>query len=636
MNAWVFWPGSLLCSCLALWGFYTLHQERPHAQIVLKEAAFIPYQHADRFAPPDWRVAVNRQLPHDWRGETEHFDRAWYRLETHLDTVPDGLWGLYVPGIEMTPIVHVNGRPVSEAQLFTDPLPRYWNRPVYFSLPRGLLEGGQNEITIQLAANDRWGRITELYLGPHGELFDHYQSRWGLRVGVMQTTAAICFGFACFVFSLWWVRKDQQFLSFSVLVLIWGLQNYVMAEVEPWFANVYWDLLIYSLMGLLTASACIFAAHYTNAQCPAWNRAVILIALAGPLVLLLITTFDVMAFNLVGSVIWIVLLLVLALRPTVLVMRNMLNNPSLETGALVVSFMLALPLATKDWLVTAGLGWRHDGFMFQFAAAPIVIAFGVIMLRKFVQALEQSEDLNATLGQRVAEQVAQIEVTHSRNRLLESQQMLTRERERIMRDMHDGLGGHLVGTLAQLDVSSPRDAGIVQDLQLALTDLRLMMDSMDHEMSAVSDILAVFRHRVEPRLHGAGIDCTWRLAELPPMQLDADRKLHLLRILQEVVTNTLKHAHATELHVTTNVDMRSLHIRIADNGCGIAGSAKHGRGMTNIQHRAALAGFQLGLVSAEGFHSGTQVNLVIPRQSAAPEPACTDPAAYTSSGGITS
>ncbi len=615
MTNWWFWSLSLLFSGLSLWGFHHLHQNRPLDLLQITEAQFIPYLQQERLEIPNWNNARSRKLPHDWRDETGHFDRAWYRFRLDLEVAPNRLWGLYLPGVEMTPIVYVNGTPVSEEQLFSDPLPRYWNRPAYFTLPNGLLGPGPNEITVHLAANDQWGRITEIYLGPHAELFDHYSVRQSLRTGVMQVNVFICFGLACFVFSLWCVRKDRQFLSFSILVLVWGLQNYVMATEKPWFPNVYWDLTIYTLIGLLTAAASIFGAEFSNATDARWNRVIVVTALLGPMGLLLVAGFDVVAFNLLGSALWIGLLLLFALRPTLLVFRNMIFSPTLANGVLVMAFMLALPLAAKDWLVTAGFGWRHDGFMFQFAAAPIVIAFGVILLNRFASALRESEDLNATLSQRVEAQVAQVDAAHARTRALESEQVLNRERERIMRDMHDGLGGHLIGTLAQLDPSRPRDAGIVQDLELALTDMRLMLDSMDHEMSDIADVVAVFRNRVEHRLTAADINTTWRIAQLPNMKLDADRKLHLLRILQEAVTNTLKHANADEFQFNICEQVGKLEILVADNGCGVGPQSSHGRGMTNIRHRAEVAGFHLQLGHPTEYPSGTQIKLTIPRET---------------------
>ena len=84
----------------------------------------------------------------------------------------------------------------------------------------------------------------------------------------------------------------------------------------------------------------------------------------------------------------------------------------------------------------------------------------------------------------------------------EKQQLLNNERHRIMRDVHDGVGGLLVRALALTD---PIDENkqVREILTMALTDLRLIVSSLNPEDSRLSSLVANFRHLHE-RMHGQG------------------------------------------------------------------------------------------------------------------------------------
>src|SRR5262249_47141433 len=80
-----------------------------------------------------------------------------------------------------------------------------------------------------------------------------------------------------------------------------------------------------------------------------------------------------------------------------------------------------------------------------------LLAIGWAMVADLGTALTQSEQLNVTLEQRVAEKHAELERNYARLRRLERDRAVTEERDRIMRDMHDGVGGQLVSTLAMVE-----------------------------------------------------------------------------------------------------------------------------------------------------------------------------------------
>jgi signal transduction histidine kinase len=67
-------------------------------------------------------------------------------------------------------------------------------------------------------------------------------------------------------------------------------------------------------------------------------------------------------------------------------------------------------------------------------------------------------------------------------------------------------------------------------------------------------------------------------------------ELSAFRIVQEALTNVLKHAHATHADVLLRYTDSSLGIEIADNGGGANGEARPGHGLIGMRERAALYG----------------------------------------------
>lgn len=90
------------------------------------------------------------------------------------------------------------------------------------------------------------------------------------------------------------------------------------------------------------------------------------------------------------------------------------------------------------------------------------------------------------------------------------------ERHRIILDLHDGIGGHFVNTLAYIDNSKIDDPTHKSALEMALRDLSLMIDSLENSDS-VSTLLGMFRSRIEPLLSQHGIQFKWKIGEEPDM-----------------------------------------------------------------------------------------------------------------------
>jgi signal transduction histidine kinase len=256
-----------------------------------------------------------------------------------------------------------------------------------------------------------------------------------------------------------------------------------------------------------------------------------------------------------------------------------------------------------------------NGYQLGSAAEMLLLAFAVAyrfnMIRR--QATEHVQQANAGLAQRLQAREAELTESHQRLREIEHRQTLSQERQRLMQDMHDGMGSSLTSALRVVERGQMDEAEVAQVLKGCIDDLRLAIDSMEPVESDLLLLLATLRFRLGPRLESTGIALRWEVQDVPALKwLDPRNSLHVLRIAQEAFTNIIKHANATEVRVATAADADAVTVTITDSGSGFdveAALGKGGKGLSNQRRRAHAIGADIRWDSTG---SGTRLTLRLP------------------------
>jgi signal transduction histidine kinase len=182
-----------------------------------------------------------------------------------------------------------------------------------------------------------------------------------------------------------------------------------------------------------------------------------------------------------------------------------------------------------------------------------------------------------------------------------------------MQDMHDGLGSQLLSSLMLVERGALSNEQVAQILRESIDDMRLAIDALAADDSDLLAALGNMRFRMEPRLKIAGMELQWDARGLPEeVDIDPDAVLPVLRIVQEALTNAIKHSRARVVRVTLGVEVDGeaqwLSIRVTDNGRGLAGTGNGGgRGMLNMRNRASRIGAFLKVETVPG--AGTMILL---------------------------
>jgi signal transduction histidine kinase len=159
---------------------------------------------------------------------------------------------------------------------------------------------------------------------------------------------------------------------------------------------------------------------------------------------------------------------------------------------------------------------------------------------------------------------------------------------------------------------------MAQVLRDAMDDMRLAIDTLSPGREGILESLGNLRYRLEPRFRAAGIELKFIYRDLPErLDIAAEDALQILRVLQESLTNVIKHARAKQVGVEISLRRDPAHfvLLVSDDGGGFdAGSPAAGRGLSGMRRRAQRIGATLEVFSDA---SGTRITLSYPLTAAA-------------------
>jgi signal transduction histidine kinase len=244
---------------------------------------------------------------------------------------------------------------------------------------------------------------------------------------------------------------------------------------------------------------------------------------------------------------------------------------------------------------------QHWGVMY------LLIVLLVGQIKHILAALNTAENSRTHLRQALDQRTDELQQEFGLRQQAEQARTLAEERQRIMRDMHDGVGGQLVALIGQLEAGRSDAASLKPQLRRSLDDLRLMIDSLDDACADLSVALGMLRQRLQPGLRGLPMRVRWNTAHLPNLApCPPDVVLQVLRIVQEAITNAIKHARCECIDIEASWSDGQLQVAIIDDGVGLDPQSPTGRGIPSMHQRARKIGATLDIQSKR---SGTRVVL---------------------------
>jgi signal transduction histidine kinase len=581
------------CGVLCLAAFCEVAHSAPEGTIELERATLVATVNG-------WpRPAAEIRLPLHWD--------VLYRAQSGIArlTLPfprpaasgsDEPYMLFIPRIGNAYTVALNGTVLATGgNLQTHGEAWSSKQPITIGFPSHLLQD-RNELTIQLRGDaGRRAGVAPIILGPSRLIEPHYTRAYTFRVLLPWVAATFSALVSAFCGLLWLQQREKLYAWACIGEAVWAL---VVLDITMEWTPLYWHgwtALLFFLRAVWVWALYVIIEQVFGGR-PARERA----AVQG---LLWAAPFCALVMAVTGSSIPARLLrLLLSLLSAGISLRLLFElRKNASTERVLLSFGLI-------GLLVAGI---HDAVASQFVSSAfgelawakyVGILLGLTIMwvvsKRFRLARVEALQLQASLAQRVEQKERELRASFERLSQLERARAVTAERERILRDMHDGVGANLATAMRQLEGGTAPAEEVAATLRESLDHLKLSIDAMNLPSGDVNALLASLRYRLQRRIAQAGLAIDWQVDELPHWEPGTDQAMrHLQFLLLEAISNALQHAQASTLTLSARSDGTTIEISVRDDGCG--GGIDAGSGLQSMRERARAIGAQLTVEDAE-------------------------------------
>jgi signal transduction histidine kinase len=485
--------------------------------------------------------------------------------------------------------------------------------PILVRLPRPLLVVGQNEFWIDVGGGQFAFSIylPKIFIGSEAALTPVFKQQLWIneRLKTMSLVAQLLLGLGIIVAHFF--RPRDTLLSWMAGMLT---ANFVLVigfflGFNPEFQAILPYLTVVApAVGFLG----IGVAYGVVGLPP--PRAVAVLAFAIPAICMLLILAGIMPSRTVPVWVGVGILLGSLTAGTGIIAWGALCRASTEARLMLAPYVLLCTFMLRDAAVTLGLIERPLVVITPYVRPIFLIAVIAVLMRRLVTSLNGLDNANENLSRRLIEQEAQLAELHRTERVEAAQLVREQERLRLTRDLHDGISGHLVSIIAMTERGGTERAGadadpIEEAARRALDDLRLVIYSLDLGERDLALALANFRERLIPQLRRAGVELDWSIADLPEVSgVTPSNALSILRILQEALTNALKHGPARKIIIRGSPAPGGVALTVENDGRPFV-EADRGYGLQNMRRRATELDGEFTIAVLD---HGTRLTLVLP------------------------
>lgn len=184
---------------------------------------------------------------------------------------------------------------------------------------------------------------------------------------------------------------------------------------------------------------------------------------------------------------------------------------------------------------------------------------------------------------------------------------------RISRELHDGICNELLSMQMSVNQTSTEAlTGQIQSIRESLRTLSHQLSTPVFDHISLHQILSIYMDRLK---HQENLKIHAYIEEdISKLKISSDKVLNIYRIIQECISNILKHAHAQNAYVTVSIVQENIDIIIEDDGKGFPGngtySSHEGLGLRSVKERTSKLQGHYEIESTEG--KGTFIHIWFP------------------------
>lgn len=520
---------------------------------------------------------------------------------------PDTHWLLYLEDLHDGGRLKVNGTVVADLPVTDGSTTVRQLRPSRFDLPPGLLRDGTNVIEREWSIHENMLLMPRMAVGDAKSINAIFAPRDVAYRVLPGITLVVAWVLALIMFGIYLGNRDlKAYLwvalsgwSFGVIDLIFFV------EAVPSVLFVFWRLALFAAGCGLTLGSYYFLLEVSGVNAPRYRRWSLGLCVLLCVAYLVYFTWTGNTFEPVFSRAILLLTACLAPLPFLALVRSLHKQFEWRKAALMLVVLTGVWVNVMDLsAMNSSRSAAQSAYLLQLFALVWFSSTSAFLIAEFSRSLAAQRAQAATMARELAAQKEELSRLHALERAAREAEAAALERSRIMQDMHDGLGSQLVSSLVMARAGELNSQQTYELLRSCIDDLRLAIDTSYGSEDSLLVALGNLRFRMQPRLKAAGIALHWDTQALSqPLPLHPKDQLPVLRIVQESLTNALKHASAKTITLKASLDDTGLDIRIEDDGRGFdvdaAKDQAAGKGLNSLEKRARVLGGQLQISSSE-------------------------------------
>ncbi|EIJ36916.1 sensor histidine kinase [Thiothrix nivea] len=546
----------------------------------------------------------------------------WYRLDLDglLRKYRDDRLAIYLPGVSGSAEFFINSLWIKSNKNTGFPVYRGRGKLSILILDKDIFLPENNKLYVHLSGSE--GSLVYLdnvYVGAVDSLTSWYKKSELVRHHLILFVVILLTSFGLFVIFFWFLRKkDTYYLWFSLASFLWAVHNAYNSGLDGGEVALLWDIIAPLGFGWSVVFIVLFLCEV---ECSPNHRIRWKIISGAFLFSLPFFYLNPGWIWFYAYKIWFAFVTCIGLYAVLFLIDRYRENANQNTLLMLLTGISIILFGLHDLLVKDHYLDVSSPFLLHFSALLSVIVIIKILLGRFMDGIRMMENYNQELQSEVHLKRKAIESNYAKIQKLQNAKILSQERERIMRDLHDGIGGSLVAVLASLETSQIKPNDLKCEVQHILQDLRLVIDSMDNNNGDIATVLGMLRERLDKQLRYAKFVVKWRVTDLPGLQdFGPEKALSTMRIVQEAISNAIKHSGAKTLTVSTYIleddGIKHAAVEIKDDGNGQLLPSSQGRGLKNMRKRAKQVGATLWVDNQVG--QGVVVRLAFPVNGACP------------------
>jgi len=519
-------------------------------------------------------------------------EQIWFRFRLQRPEDWEQVHALYFWRYNMNISVHLNGYKLGGDTFRPGFFTQAWNHSTLMPIQPGGWRAGQNIVHVRFSPSPLGGTFAPVKFGLLSELEPIQKKMYWWKVEVNEYLLVFgCLILLCVV--IFWANRphDRLYLWFLGVTAAWCV---VLSHMVIYYNPIPYDWwLRFVHMAVDTWIFCLFCFVHRllNLSAPRAEKVMFACWCVAILshILTPITVFWATAYTL--HMVLTLGLLFLFLR---VFHRAVVNRDRLAISVVLAVAGQVLLSAHDLWLFfAAGGDALEDATHYSQFGVPLILSVLLFhLLKRFTQALDESEKLNRELEDRAEATKLALELSFDENREVELAQAAVDERQKIYRDLHDDVGSKLLSIIHQGE-SDESSSGLASS---ALESLREAIYRANYDDEQLLDLLRLMREEAKLRMSAARIKLVWfEDPDLKNELLDAGQCYQLSRIFREIFSNAINHSGCSRVDVLVepNTDKTGwLRFVVQDDGNGaLVREALGSSGLRNIQFRSnALEG----------------------------------------------